>query len=509
MRPTSFVFGAALTASAAVAQVPPSVLDLQASYHVGIYGGTISMPSGAIQLLAQVGDMTLQANGALSGALDTFEVTAAGTAFTPNDPFAGSYYVHPDSAIDFDFDPLNPGTDVVRLWTTTSGNVVHTARSQSDPEALSVLAMQKSSGLSLASLSGDYYFTSQRMELATFALETTVEWGVATFDGAGGLTFAGTEQQSTLAGTTTTAFGGSGTYTVAADGAITLAGSAGGMTADGELLFAIIGETSSSEVGMTIAVRIGSSYSLASLAGRYGIHGHEYAVGAGPTLPRTTTEWSELLLSDTGLWQTAGIAVEGTAQNLLVNSVLQGGTATISPTGLMTLSNTSGTTELGFSANGDYCVGRVVEPFASLFFGARMCGSAAAYGTATAGTGGEEPLIGMKTFPTIGNANWALTVSNGIGGGIGVMAISLSAALGIPALGGALWIDPTFVGLTPLLLLNGTPGVAGNGSGQTTIPLPATTTLVGTRLYAQALLIDPGAPADFAMTSGFQAEICR
>lgn len=494
-------------------QTAPSVLDLQRSYHVGVYSGTIAVPGGAVSLLAQVGGLDLQPTGSLAGAFDTWEVTAGGTVFTPNDPFAGTYFVRPDGNVVFDLDPTNPGTALIGLWIAPDGSLVHTARANANPEALSVIALAKSSGKSLASLNGTFRYRGHHLRLVGNTLATTSSWGVVTFDGVGGFTANGTEMSTTAQGATTTPSSNSGSYTVAADGAVVIDGDRGGMSDDGQLVFGLFASATGSEVGLTIAVRTGAAYDFNDLNGRYGVHGQGYTLGAGPTLPRSTTQFGELSFAATGTtagtWSSGGVLSSGSPQGPTLNPWIHNGSATLGPTGSLQLSAPTSTFEFDVSANGRYVVGRELGANTNMLFGMRQCAVAMPYGTGTAGTGGRVPVLGMKTFPVLGNSSWALWLGNGVGGGIGVIPIGFAGLPGVPALGGLIYVDPNALGLIPLVLLGGSAGLPGAGQAQTTLALPPTPSLAGIQLFAQGLILDAAAPGGFAMSNGFLAELSR
>ncbi len=499
--------------TAAIAQSAPSVLDLQRSYHVGVYSATIAAPGGAVALLAQFGSLDLHLGGAISGAFDTWEVTPSGTVFTPNDPFAGTYFVRPDGQAVFDLDPANPGTKLIDLWIAPDGSLLHTARADADPEALAVLAVAKSSGKSVASLNGSFAYAGQHLHLVGAALETTAMWGVITFDGVGGFTAAGMEMVATAAGSTTTPHTDVGNYTVAPDGAVTIDSDRGGMSDDGQMLFAGYAGTTGSEVGLAIAVRIGPSYDFHDLAGRYGLHAAGYTLGAGPALPRSTTQLAELTFAATsssaGTWNGNGVLAEANPLGQTLNPWTPGGTATLGSSGALQLTSGASTLALDVSANGRYLIGRALGNATNLLFAMRQCAVAAAYGTGTAGAGGRVPVLGMQTFPVLGNGNWALVLGNGLGGGIGLIPIALAPLPGVPVLGGLLWVDPATIGIIPLVLLGGAVGVPGAGQGQTPLALPSTPSLAGIPLFAQGLILDTAAPGGFAMSNGFRAELSR
>lgn len=506
---TSSLAGVIASTTCLTAQVP-SVLQLQKSYHLAIYSTTIDVPSGAISLLSESGDLDLHANGTMTGSVSRYESTIAGTSFTPNDPINGTYSVRPDGIVMVDHDPGIPGTGEADLWINADGVAIHGARSKLSTENVSAFAIEKSTGMSVASLMGDYYFSSQYMELIGGQLWTTSYWGIATFDGLGGVGLALTEMVVAPNGTPTTSpLNSVSTYTVAPDGALTFGFAVlqGAVSGDSEVLFATAGEINSTEVGMVAAVRLGTNYDFNNLEGRYSLQGQAYILGTAPTMPQTTSDFGELELAatsaTTGNWDVDGLTVDGNHQGVFFGTLSGNGGATIASNGIMSLGQLL---ELGFSANGAYFVGRVIEPQTNLFFGMRQFPICETFGSGTSGTSGSVPAIGMSTFPRLGNANWALTVADALGGSLAVVAINFTSLAGAPALGGLLWVNP--IGAhTPLIVLGGSPGVAGAGSGQTALPLPNLPSFAGLELFAQAVVLDPGSAGGFAMSSGFRAEL--
>jgi hypothetical protein len=161
-----------------------------------------------------------------------------------------------------DNDPGVPGGEA-DLWISADGVAMHAARAKLSTENVSAFAIEKSSGMSVASLTGDYYFSSQYMELVGGQLQTTSYWGLATFDGLGVVGLAGTEMVVASNGTPTSApLSYVSSYTVAADGALTFGTGSlkGAVAGDAEVLFATAGSINSTEVGMVAAVRLGTNY---------------------------------------------------------------------------------------------------------------------------------------------------------------------------------------------------------------------------------------------------------
>ena len=95
-----------------------------------------------------------------------------------------------------------------------------------------------------------------------------------------------------------------------------------------------------------------------------------------------------------------------------------------------------------------------------------------------------------------------LTVSNAVGGAAGLVLMSLSSA-SLPVYGGTAYVQPPFVLSLPFVL-SGSPGAAGAGFGELLLPVPAAPSLVGVTVHAQAGMLDAGAVAGVALTSGLR-----
>ena len=501
-------------------QIGPSVLDLTRDYHVGLYSASIDVPGGAVHLFAQRGGggLHLGTGGTVAGALDSYEWSGAGGTFTPNDPLAGTYFVAPDGRIEFDLDPQNPGTELFEAWMAPDGEAFHMARYELDSEAVSLLALAKSSGHTNASLAGTYRICAQRLELATGGYETTAEHGTVVFDGVGGAVFTGTEMFVATNGiATTTPASGSASYVVAADGALSLAGGVdgvGAIDATGDVFFFVTASATSSEVGMTIGVRVAQNSNLAAFDGIYTYHAQGHELGTSAGLPRTVTDVGRLTLTatapTTGGYQFDGKTYYGDAagQSFAWRTVV--GPDTFANPGVVTLIG-GPPIELVFSASGRYAVGRAVDNRADLWFALRGTAECSDYGSATAGSGSIEPELGMRTFPTLGNSGWRFAVTDGLGGAPAVLALGFSQGpwWGIPFAGGLLMLDPSQIAVAPFVVLGGPTGTPGAGAVDVPLAVPAHPSYAGMTLFAQALVLDAGAPGSVAMSRGFRAVFSR
>ena len=493
------------------------MLPMSKTYHVGMYTSEINSPSGALRLHGGSGQMTLTPGGLLNGSLNAFETDVVnGTVASPNDPFDGLYSVRGSGICMLDLDPLNPGTEMAPLWITPDGSVLHGVSSMVDDDVANVIAIEVGSGLSNATLSGDYRIVGQNVELdaasgSTFRVEQ--ELGTATFGGSGTGTVSGSKITYTSSGTVTSPLTGSFTYSVANDGALTSGSQTGGCTADGELFF-LSKTNSTGDVGLLFGVRIGSSYDLNDLAGRHSFTGHRYELsGSSAVLPRTTTTFGELSVdaasAASGSWSFSGATVESSSSGQVAASSMSSGSLTLGGAGLasneLTMTEPGGTLSLWSSPTGRFFVGREPGPHPHQLFGSRQCPASVPVGAGTSGTGGEVPRLGMRTYPQLGNGSFAFAVEGGVGGSICALPIATASSPGLPAFGGTIFIDPTAIGVTVTVFLGGTPGVAGEGAGLAPLAIPNNLSLIGFELWAQALVFDSGATADVALSNAYRA----
>ncbi len=130
-----------------------------------------------------------------------------------------------------------------------------------------------------------------------------------------------------------------------------------------------------------------------------------------------------------------------------------------------------------------------------------------AYGRGTVGTGNATPLLTCNQA-YMGNAQFALTVSNGRGGSSGWL--GLSTTPGSFFVGGTeiLIGIPNLVALFPVSL-NGAAGVPGAGSATLNLPLtfPVAPALAGLSYYAQYVGNDYPTPSTPAASRGLRVEI--
>ena len=127
------------------------------------------------------------------------------------------------------------------------------------------------------------------------------------------------------------------------------------------------------------------------------------------------------------------------------------------------------------------------------------------FGDALAGSGAIEPRLVGVDGPSIGP--WSISVEDGLGGAPGL----LWAGLGTKdqaAFGGHFYVDfavPPWLALP--IQLDGTPGIAGDGSFDF-VGLDVSS-FAPLTLYLQATLLDPGALRDISLTNALQMDVTQ
>lgn len=118
------------------------------------------------------------------------------------------------------------------------------------------------------------------------------------------------------------------------------------------------------------------------------------------------------------------------------------------------------------------------------------------YGTASPGCMGPA-AIGADGLPSLGNANFALTVTNAHPLTVGRLALATAPlATPLPVLGFDLWVDPFSPGTIWLEITTD-----GGGNARTPVPIPSSPPLAGLRLHDQYVFADRCTRAGFAASN--------
>lgn len=126
------------------------------------------------------------------------------------------------------------------------------------------------------------------------------------------------------------------------------------------------------------------------------------------------------------------------------------------------------------------------------------------YGAGTPGTGGLTPHLTGTGRGTLGELV-SFDLGNAVGGTVGALLLGgPGSKIAVPFLGGTVLVSPvTSLGFAA----SGAPGLAGAGAASLPLAIPASASLVGFELNAQAVLLDAGAAVGLALTNGVEAWI--
>ena len=511
----SFPLAFGLLTAALTAQ---GVQPLSGTYRVGSIGTYFGgpCPTQGPGIVADNGVLTFTPAGALALVFAVRDVCAGGQVMQITETDSGIYTVGTDGILTLDFDPLNPGTDVARLFVRADGSVALHARTQGDPETSQAIAVALSSGMSNASLLGDYHLARLVLRNDASGLSSVSDLGVVTFDGSGGFVESGLRHSVAPNGSRVNAnYNAAGAYTVAGDGTLTVGAIPNGAVSnDRELFFWL--HAVGLEAGLTVGVRRGTAYDSALARGAWGVTNLDISHGTGPNNPSYYTDFARVDLTPSsataGVVTGSSIAFETNPSGTTDVSGPLAGTFAINAIGELPLT-VGGPSALParLSADGTFMVGRTMDDWAGgLLLGLHRCAFAQQYGIATPGAGGIAPSLDTSGgFPYLGNAGFALNVSRGIGGAPCVLVLAYAPSAGIPLLGGTLWFDPSALLTSVGLVLSGASGAPGAGSAALPLAIPAIPSLDGARLFQQAFVLDAGAPAGLAMSTGLSVELCR
>lgn len=125
-------------------------------------------------------------------------------------------------------------------------------------------------------------------------------------------------------------------------------------------------------------------------------------------------------------------------------------------------------------------------------------------GTPTPGAGGFAPRMIALAPPVIGNPEFTVGVENGRGGAFAVLVLDTAGSAGRTFGSATLFLAMSRSGR--IVKLGPLAGVGpGNGWGSLVLDLPDEPALVGTQIYGQWIVRDPGSPGSLAASEAFVA----
>jgi hypothetical protein len=493
-------------------------IPIDGTYAVGVLWGYASSdcagPSSVTLIGAEEGTLVFQAAGTYTEQFLGTEVCETGFVSGTSDSESGTYVLDPSGKL-----TLDPGTpDPIELVVSTDMQLAVAAGSLLTEGPLFATAVRLGSGHSAASLNGRYHFAELGMRNDGSGLFSWIESGVLTFDGVGA--YAGTSTRKTLDDTglfVVAAATPTGIYSVVDDGSLMLGPGPhpGAVASDGGFFFAVDRGGQSLRLLLGLRESVAADYETAG--GDWGMGTFALETGVDVELPEFRSDWLDIVVhADLGATTSSGTEVWSNPLGLGIEPVTGSGTYTVAPDGSL-LSFVEGRPpgvpgavdeggRVAFLAN------TLMSPDVTLALMLHVGPGPILFGAPTPGAGGVSPSLSTAGgFAHLGNTSFGFKVADGVGAATGLLGISLGhlAPLGLPALGGTLWLDPFGLILQPSLALSGTAGTPGVGSTTAPVPLPADPVLDGLEVFAQAFLLDLAAVGGVAMTPALQVTLTR
>ncbi|HEX5053081.1 MAG TPA: hypothetical protein VFZ65_15005 [Planctomycetota bacterium] len=485
------------------------------------------VPAVPVHAVLEDGTVVFQPGGTATASITTSEVCPGAICSQGTDTGSTHYQVGPDGVLLLDDNPGAPAEDIGLGFVRSDASVLMLGRwNQDEDEPYLGVVVALSSGHSAASLADTYGFV--RYVLRNDATSQTMrsDYGTFLFNGAGGFSETSVRHVVTWNGggpSGATSFTGNDMYSVAADGTVTIAsGGQGAVSRDREFVYWV--RQSCPEVEMVLAVRLPLAGGTTYADGDWRVVSTEVDVGTS-TLD---SDWGTLTLTPTG-----GGAGTITPQLLRVSTV---STPSGTNTNQVSVANDSYALGTGgavtlwtqglqrqpmpawIARDGSMLVGAPSMPGTmnlttggGIMLGFSRCALATPVGAGTPGAAGVTPLLfTIGGFPYAGNADFGFVVAAGLGGAPGLLLFSgavLPAAL--PVFGFDLWVNPTLLAGSPLVVLSGPAGVAGVGAAGLPLALPSTPALAGTVLATQAIVLDAAAPQGLSASGALDVHIVR
>jgi hypothetical protein len=236
-------------------------VPLSGTYTYGAIGAQYFDPcTPTVDSLVTLGERgTIAFNPAGTFTWDSTEhrACASGGVDVVSDSRSGTYDCSLDGTLELDFGPIF-GVEV-RPFQMTWERDIFVLQGTDPGEPITLIGIRNGVGMSKADLDGAYALAAFSQEQVSGGVRSQVEWGTASFDGAGNFSATNSNREFGPAGQFTGSGGDSGSYSVLADGQIDIGGSGttGMVSTDGSVAF--LSEWSGTESFLTVLVRKGSS----------------------------------------------------------------------------------------------------------------------------------------------------------------------------------------------------------------------------------------------------------
>ena len=458
-----------------------------------------------------IGQILFAPDGTLSGITLRRDVCEDGTVGEVVEGIVGTHVQVGGGDLLLDVDPTMPGTETttVRLSFDHERMLIGHAN---DTFPSVGLVLRRPTGATPALLDGTYAYTRQVLAQVPGGTAAASGLGTLAFDGLGTFTLVGVRHIVTPTASAEVPVSDAGPYALTSDGVLALGATPhlGFVSQDGEVLVWI--ERVGVQVALAVAVKREGSYSADEFFGPWDLAAMAVRPGTDPDEPKVQQITAQVDLDGAGAaFSLVGEELEATPLGTSEAPNADSGTFVVQSDGGFLVQSNSGPQQSGALdvARSTALVAELLDPERTeLGLLLRRLVPAKGYGTATAGSGGIDPVldtVGGLSF--LGNAAFGFEVSDALGQAPVLVALSAAPTNGLPSLGGTLWVDPGQLTSTLLGLAMGPAGVPGAGTATVPSPIPSDPVLAGAALYAQAVVVDAGGPSGFAWSRGLAFQI--
>lgn len=208
--------------------------------------------------LGERGTIIFNAAGTFTINLTEHRACASGGIDIVTESGNGTYDCALDGTLLLDFAPATPGVEVVPFQMTWDRDIL-VMQDTDIGEPITLIAIRHGAGMTNADLNGAYALGGFGQEQVPGGVNSIVDFGTATFDGAGNFSATTSYREFGPGGMSTGSGSDSGSYSVLANGQIDLGGSGpvGMISPDGSVGF--VAEWSGTESLLTVFARKGTS----------------------------------------------------------------------------------------------------------------------------------------------------------------------------------------------------------------------------------------------------------
>ncbi|MDF1799866.1 MAG: hypothetical protein P1V81_11870 [Planctomycetota bacterium] len=490
-----------------------TAIPLDGEYTSGVVASKLDCSPTDFTLHYEFGTVSFDPAGTFTATRKAKSICIVGSIPDQTYNDSGTYTLDSLGKLILDYDPANPGTDTFEMYLSPDRELaIPGPASFAEAAGLAILC-RKQDGASQADLTGNHGFVQILQSIHPTDFTTESSYGTIDFDGAGvaslSIQWHSIDPSGPQSGVDAGLFG---PIVVAADGTLSVGGEQlGAICAGGE--FGFLMGYDSREFSMALFTRDATGVASNAIDGEWNLHSYGGSSDFGLNHESQSTQAVGSISGSAGSFAFVGTAHIVNRTSVATFPGSPAGTMGVNPDGSFVATVSGGATLQGWFAE-ELGVGILADvssfDFAEAGLVLRRCASSFAYGAGTPGAGGVTPVLETNGLPTIGTTNYTFLVDEAVGGSIAILGVAGTPLVsGFPLLGGTLFLDPLNTFLMKTIPLGGSAGVPGTGSGSLAVTIPVGIVLPGWEFYAQAVVIDPAAPAGFSMTQAVAFQACN